>query len=363
MRRLPFEPSPRVVDAGILASVLVAGATGLLSLTARPDDGWVFVVHGVVGVTLVVLLGFKFRRVWRRVVGRWSRTVAVSVLLSVLAVAALVTGVAWTLGADSPVPGVTLLVLHGYLGALVLPVLLVHLAARFRLPDRETVTERRQALRVGGLLVGGAAAWRLKQSVAGDLVPGRRFTGSREEGSDEGNAFPVTSWVADDPEPVDAGSWRLDVRGAVAEELSLPEAALLEPERDGDAPAASADERALLDCTSGWYSAHDWRGVRVGDLLDAAGADPDAGYVRLRSVTGYRWSLPVAEARDALLATHVDGERLSHGHGFPCRLVAPGRRGFQWVKWVETVEVRHDPDPAQWVATLVSGFDGDGSGG
>jgi DMSO/TMAO reductase YedYZ molybdopterin-dependent catalytic subunit len=113
----------------------------------------------------------------------------------------------------------------------------------------------------------------------------------------------------------------------------------------------------VLDCTSGWYSEHDWRGIRVGDLLDAAGADSDASWVRFRSVTGYRWSLPAAEARDALLATHVDDERLRHGHGFPLRLVAPGRRGFQWVKWVEAVEVRYRNDPAQWLVTLVSGFE------
>jgi DMSO/TMAO reductase YedYZ molybdopterin-dependent catalytic subunit len=37
--------------------------------------------------------------------------------------------------------------------------------------------------------------------------------------------------------------------------------------------------------------------------------------------------------------------------------VAPGRRGFQWVKWVERIEVRRRGDPAQWVVTLVSGFD------
>ena len=81
-----------------------------------------------------------------------------------------------------------------------------------------------------------------------------------------------------------------------------------------------------------------------------------------RSVTGYRWSLPVEEARDALLATHVDGERLSHGHGFPARLVAPGRRGFQWVKWVTEVEVRERKDPGQWLAVFVSGFDSEGDG-
>ncbi|WP_439028106.1 molybdopterin-dependent oxidoreductase [Haloarchaeobius sp. DT45] len=352
MPRQSLAPSPSVVDAGILVAVLAEAATGLLSLTARPDDGWLFVVHGVVGLALVVLLGLKFWRVWRRVTGRLTRTIAVSILLSVLAVAALVTGVAWTLGGTSPVPGLTLLVLHGYLGALLLPVLLVHLLARFRLPDRETVTERRNALKMGGLLVGGAAVWRLQQGVARDLVPSRRFTGSREEGSGEGNAFPVTSWVADDPDPIAVDDWRLAVGGAVDTPREFRYSDLPEPGDGGD-----AETRALLDCTSGWYSEHDWQGVRIGDLLDAAGADPDAGWVRFRSVTGYRWSLPAEEARDALLATHVDGERLRHGHGFPVRLVAPGRRGFQWVKWVEAVEVRDKNDPAQWLATLVSGFD------
>jgi DMSO/TMAO reductase YedYZ molybdopterin-dependent catalytic subunit len=45
------------------------------------------------------------------------------------------------------------------------------------------------------------------------------------------------------------------------------------------------------------------------------------------------------EARDLLLATHVGGDPLSHGHGAPVRLVAPGKRGFEWVKWVTHVEV------------------------
>ncbi|WP_435334457.1 molybdopterin-dependent oxidoreductase [Haloarchaeobius sp. TZWWS8] len=336
-----------MVDAAILVAVLVEGVTGLWSLTARSDDGWLFVVHGVVGLVLVVLLGFKFRRVWRRLRGRLTRTVGVSLLLSLVAIAALLTGIAWTLGATSPVPGLTLLVLHGYLGALVVPILLVHLLARFRLPDRETIRERRQALRVGGLLVGGAVVWRLQQGLASELVPSRRFTGSREAGSDDGNAFPVTSWVADDPEPIDESTWQLSVRGGVETPLELA----------ADELPGGSESRALLDCTSGWYSEHDWQGVRVGDLLDAAEADQDAGWVRFRSVTGYRWSLPMAEARDALLATHVDGDRLSHGHGFPVRLVAPGRRGFQWVKWVDAVEVRYRSDPAQWLATVVSGFD------
>jgi hypothetical protein len=36
---------------------------------------------------------------------------------------------------------------------------------------------------------------------------------------------------------------------------------------------------------------------------------------------------------------NVGGEVLSHAHGFPLRLVAPERRGFQWIKWLATIEV------------------------
>jgi DMSO/TMAO reductase YedYZ molybdopterin-dependent catalytic subunit len=42
----------------------------------------------------------------------------------------------------------------------------------------------------------------------------------------------------------------------------------------------------------------------------------------------------------------VAGAPLSPGHGAPVRLVAPGRRGFWWVKWVESVTV--EPEPAWW---------------
>jgi DMSO/TMAO reductase YedYZ molybdopterin-dependent catalytic subunit len=84
----------------------------------------------------------------------------------------------------------------------------------------------------------------------------------------------------------------------------------------------------------------------------------NARYVRFRSVTGYRWSLPVGEASQVILATHVGGKPLDHGHGAPLRLVAPGRRGFQWVKWVVAVEVLDAPDRGQWAAIFTSGLDG-----
>jgi DMSO/TMAO reductase YedYZ molybdopterin-dependent catalytic subunit len=63
-------------------------------------------------------------------------------------------------------------------------------------------------------------------------------------------------------------------------------------------------------------------------------------------VTGYSRRFPPPDADLLLLATQVAGAPLSPGHGAPVRLVAPGRRGFWWVKWVESVTV--EPEPAWW---------------
>ena len=354
MERPPWlaEPHPRVVDGALLAGVAFVLATGVVSLySGRPSRAWVFVTHGLGGLVLAGLVALKLRRVRRRVTGgAWTAVTALSVLLAVVTVGALASGVAWVLGASLDLGPWGLLNLHVGLGLVVAALLVVHLRFRFRLPRRADFEGRRSALRFGALVLAGAAVYRA-QGVANAALEtagsDRRFTGSREAGSDDGNAFPVTSWVADRPAPVEADSWSLTVDGAVAAPAEFDYAAV----------ASEGDEtRALLDCTSGWYSEHDWRGVAVGSLLEAVDPDDDAAWVSFRSVTGYRWSLPIEEARDALLATHVDGERLGHGHGFPLRLVAPGRRGFQWVKWVEEVRVTRRRDRGERLAIFVSGF-------
>jgi hypothetical protein len=333
-----------VVDYTLLCGVVVSLGTGLASLVARPNDVWLFLLHGAAGVTLVGFLGAKLWRVRRSLragVRARSGRVAASILLTLLTVAALGSGIAWVLGATIPGPW-TLLVAHAALGVVTTVVLLGHLRDRFHVPSRADLTDRRGILAWLGAVTVGGVAYRVTDT----LGTKRRITGSREAGSDAGNRFPVTAWVADAPEPVDPEEWALSVTGRVGRTQTYGY---------DDLPSATT-ARALLDCTSGWYSEHAWQGVRVGDLLDVAGLQDGAAWVQFRSVTGYRWSLPLSEARDALLATHVDGERLSHGHGFPLRLVAPERRGFQWVKWVETVRVTRRRDRSEWVAIHVSGL-------
>jgi DMSO/TMAO reductase YedYZ molybdopterin-dependent catalytic subunit len=342
-------PPARVVDAGILFAVVALLATGVASMfAATPATAWVYVLHGVAGLTLVALVALKLWRVRRRVQAR-PTGVWTSLVLAALSLAALATGIAWVLGLSLDLGFWGLLNVHIALGLLVAPVLVLHLRRRFALPDRETVTERRTALKVSGLMIGGAATWRAQQELNRLLDTAgakRRFTGSRPTEGESGNDFPVTSWMADDPDPVDTDEWTLRVDGLVAEPLTLDAADL----------APDSERRALLDCTSGWYAERDWQGVAVADLLDAADAEEGAAWVQFRSVTGYRWSFPVEEAEQLLLATHVDGERLTHGHGFPLRLVAPDHRGYQWVKWVDRVELTRRRDYSESVAIFLSGL-------
>jgi DMSO/TMAO reductase YedYZ molybdopterin-dependent catalytic subunit len=41
----------------------------------------------------------------------------------------------------------------------------------------------------------------------------------------------------------------------------------------------------------------------------------------------------------ALLATHLNGERLNLDHGYPLRLISPNRPGVLNTKWLTRVEV------------------------
>ena len=346
-----FVPSPRAVDWSLFVAVAVLLATGIATMfTGTPRTAWVIDLHAIAGVVLVALVAVKLWRIRHRVTrSRLTGRRLFSILLAVDATAALATGIWWVFGGSLDLGPWGLFHLHVALGLLAPILLLVHLGYRYHRPTRATVGRRRDVLRYAGLVTAGALVWRVQQPLNEYLDTAgadRRYTGSREEGSREGNRFPVTSWVADDPDPVDPETWSLSVVGRVAKSREY---------RFEDL-AADAARDGLLDCTSGWYSEHEWQGVRVGELLDAADPDDPAAWVQFRSVTGYRWSLPLKEARDVLLATHVDGERLSHGHGFPLRLVAPGRRGFQWVKWVEEVRVSKRREVGEWLAIFVSGF-------
>jgi DMSO/TMAO reductase YedYZ molybdopterin-dependent catalytic subunit len=351
--------SPRLTDWSLALAIGIAFASGIWSLVGgRPADWPIFALHGAAGLWLALLLWGKLRRVLPRLFRSQLRDRATLAGAGAALIVGLVavSGIAWVAGGDLFVLGFNLMNWHILLGCALTAVVSLHMLVRAKPLRAQDVRGRRQMLRWGALALGGAALWPAQQALGQKLqLPGarRRFSGARETGSFAGNAFPTSSWIADRPQPIDPAAWHLAIGGAVARPAALSYADLL---------AWQDALEATLDCTGGFYSTQRWRGVLVGRLLDRAGVLPSASWVSFISVTGYRWSLPLGEARAALLATYVGGEPLAHGHGAPARLVAPGRRGFEWVKWLARVEVLAVPDPGQILSIYLSSFTSAGRG-
>ena len=343
--------SARATNLAILALLLLELASGLGSLlVGSPDGRWVFWLHGAGGLALVLLIGWKWRIVARsfarRGTGPWSLAPA---LLGVLFLGVLLSGLWWAaVGRGAvivPFYGeMRPLVLHTILALALVPPFALHVLLRWP-GTRAAFADRRAVLRLLAVGAGGLALSRGLAAAASRTGPDRRFTGSREEASFTGNAHPVTNWLSDSRQRIAREDWRLTVDGAVREPLAL--------DYDGILALAAEARRATLDCTGGWYTVQEWSGAPLAGLLARAGPLPGARSVRVVSATGYDRRFGLGDAPRLLLATEVGGERLSAGHGFPVRLVAPGRRGYHWVKWVVRVEVselpawRQSPLPTQ----------------
>ncbi|GIH05224.1 molybdopterin-binding protein [Rhizocola hellebori] len=98
-----------------------------------------------------------------------------------------------------------------------------------------------------------------------------------------------------------------------------------------------------ITCVEGWSANALWSGVRIADLVAAAGGD-DTYQVYVVSMQQGAYSqstLAPPHARDplTLLALRLHGEPLHLDHGYPCRLIAPNRPGVMQTKWVQRLVV------------------------
>ena len=326
----------------LLAFLAVEAVTGLFSLTAggRPDNAAFIIIHRIAGYGIVFILAWKLRLVFSSLKYPRSKTPRyASIFLMVVLLATLGTGFAWSLAGPYSFALFSGVSWHINLGAVLVPVFIWHAIYQTRGFPLSFWADRRSFLRLSAAAVAGLAAWQLSElgtRVSRASAAERRFTGSYEAKSFSGNDFPRTSWLNDSPRPVSLDGWALEVFGETGHTLSLSYDDL-----DG-----SAETTATLDCTGGWYSTQVWTGTPVADLLERAELLDSAASVTFTSVTGYYRRFSLDEAGRYLLATRVGGERLSHSHGFPVRLVAPGKRGFEWVKWIDRIEVN---DTSKWL--------------
>ena len=328
----------RLTNDLLLALVLAQVATGLA--------GWalpvaqvapLYDVHRALCVALLLVLLWKQVIVRRSLRRRWGRdgSTVWGILAGSALLGALAIGLAWTLRLISfdTLWGYSPLNIHVFLGIGLLP-FVGWQALQRRSVNGGRVASRRSALRVVGLTAATLLGWQAIERAATLLYPPglRLASGSKHAGSFNGNAFTAEIWLFDAVPAVDVDTWRLRLAGRLdaPRELSLTELLEAHPEHQ---------VQAVLDCTSGWWTEQVWTGVRVLDVLARAGVQPEAREVTVESVTGHRHTFRLADVSEALLASHLGGEPLSPGHGYPLRLVVPGRRGYQWVKWIQRIDV------------------------
>jgi hypothetical protein len=99
-----------------------------------------------------------------------------------------------------------------------------------------------------------------------------------------------------------------------------------------------------ISCVEGWSQMATWKGVRLRELLNKVEADASKGLkiTSLEKKGGYRVTQMGPEyAFDAstLVALEVNGETLDIDHGYPARMIAPGRPGVLQTKWLSKLEV------------------------
>lgn len=329
-----FSPYPKLYPLGLALLGMIALGTVLGLLYAA-----------IVRVKLPVN-GYRPGR------SEWLTALTFSLVMTILAV-----GLFWNelrqnfLGLPIELARLTTIV--GLLGDFVVYGVVLCLAYRALLPKylvpgsaNEVVTKRRlllsragiAALSIGGLAGTGGLVRKYLDGYSSydgqETFPQNQVTPAITTNADH---YVVTQNPSDPTPNIDL--WRLEVTGLVktpgtytfTEVQQLP----------------STSRPMTLQCIASGIGGHlistaIWQGVTLRSLLEKHGGPvSNASYIAFYSVDGYNISLPLNEVlmADPLLAWRMNGAELPLRHGYPMRVLIPGRYGEENPKWLTRVEL------------------------
>ena len=171
--------------------------------------------------------------------------------------------------------------------------------------------------------------------------------------------------------------WKLVVDGEVHKELALSMADLerfpqvtmeVVVECAGNGRGLFSPEVSGTPWQRGAVACSEWTGVRLRDVLQAAGVKPSAVYtgnyggdVPNDGSEPFSRGIPIEKAMDehTLIALKMNGETLPAAHGFPARLIVPGWIGSSMQKWLNRIWVRdqvHDSEKMSGYAYRIPAY-------
>jgi len=213
--------------------------------------------------------------------------------------------------------------------AVQLPAIRAGLATRLG-PSSEAGLSRRGVLIAGGAGVAVVAVTTIGQVVPA-LEPVALLAPRQPRRGPLGVPVNRTAEAAKVVSAAQSAAYQLTVHGASLLSFSLAELEA-EPTRDTVLPIA---------CVEGWSIQAHWRGIPLLNLVERVGGSASSR-VSVHSLEHGAYSqssLTGSQLEHALLATHLNGQRITLDHGYPIRLIAPDRAGVLQTKWLTRIEV------------------------
>ena len=141
----------------------------------------------------------------------------------------------------------------------------------------------------------------------------------------------------------DLATWTFEVTGEVETPLSLSWDKLLR------LPAVEVTQD--IHCVTRW-SKFDltFKGVPWSAVKSLVGQKPGARFAIAHAEAGFTANVPIEFLEDerALLAYEANGEPLTKEHGWPLRLVIPGKYFWKSAKWLRGIELSATDKPGFW---------------
>jgi DMSO/TMAO reductase YedYZ molybdopterin-dependent catalytic subunit len=142
---------------------------------------------------------------------------------------------------------------------------------------------------------------------------------------------------------VDLSTWDFKVWGEVDSPIALS--------WDEFAALPTIELTQDIHCVTRW-SRFDttFRGVSWSTIKELAMPRPGASYAIAHAEQGFTSNVPARflDLDGAMLATHADGEPLTKEHGWPLRLIVPGKYFWKSAKWLRAIELSATDKPGFW---------------
>jgi DMSO/TMAO reductase YedYZ molybdopterin-dependent catalytic subunit len=148
---------------------------------------------------------------------------------------------------------------------------------------------------------------------------------------------------AGDVPDVDLAAWDFRVWGEVESPLRLSW------EQLDELPTVEVTQD--IHCVTRW-SRFDttFRGVPWSAVAELVRPKPSARFAIAHAEQGYTANVPVSflDQDGAMLATHAEDDPLTPEHGWPLRLVVPGKYFWKSAKWLRGIELSASDMPGFW---------------